>query len=69
MFEGDEGKGSGRSIPGFDLHEALVEMSNLKKYGGHEMAIGITLKKENFEDFKKNFEEISKEKNVKKFYQ
>lgn len=45
-FEDDIGKGSGRSLPGFDLHEALVESSAyLEKYGGHEMAVGLSLKK------------------------
>ena len=44
-FEGDEGKGSGRSIPGFDLHEALMKCSDtIEKFGGHSMAIGITVK-------------------------
>lgn len=43
-IEGDEGKGSGRSVPGFDLHQALVDSSQfLKKYGGHEMAVGLSL--------------------------
>lgn len=52
-FDGDEGKGSGRSIEGFDLYQALSDCSdNLLKYGGHEMAIGLSLKKENFEEFK-----------------
>ena len=38
--EGDTGIGSGRSLPGFDLHEALAELSEyLIKYGGHEMAV------------------------------
>ena len=38
------GKGSGRSIPGFDLHGALVSSSKyLEKYGGHEMAVGLSL--------------------------
>lgn len=65
-IEGDEGKGSGRSIPGIDLHQALVESSQyLKKYGGHEMAVGLSLEKNKIEDFRKHFEEILKEKNVK----
>ena len=60
-FEGSEGKGSGRSIPGFDLHEALCESSEyLEKYGGHEMAVGLSLKKENFQKFADKFEEIAK---------
>ena len=65
-IEGEEGKGSGRSIPGIDLHQALVESSQyLKKYGGHEMAVGLSLEKDKIEDFRKHFEEILKEKNVK----
>ena len=57
-FEGDEGKGSGRSIPGFDLHEALMECSTyLEKFGGHSMAVGITIKKDKFKEFKKVFTE------------
>lgn len=64
-FEGDEGKGSGRSIPGFDLHEALMECSEyLEKFGGHSMAVGITIKKDKFEDFKKAFTEYAKSKNI-----
>ena len=60
-FEGNEGKGSGRSIPGFDLNEALCESSEyLEKYGGHEMAVGLSLKKENFQKFADKFEEIAK---------
>lgn len=48
----------GRSIPGFDLHGALCATSNyLEKYGGHEMAVGLSLKRSNFENFTKAFEE------------
>ena len=65
-FENDIGKGSGRSVPGFDLHEALVHTSSwLEKYGGHAMAVGLSLKKENFEGFKKAFEELASESNIK----
>ena len=64
-FEGDEGKGSGRSVPGFDLHQALCDSSEyLEKYGGHEMAVGLSLKKDNFENFKNKFEELAKEQNT-----
>ena len=61
-FEEDGGNGSGRSIAGFDLHDALCKSSEyLEKYGGHEMAVGLTLKKENFDKFAENFEKIAKE--------
>lgn len=64
-FEGEEGKGSGRSVPGFDLHEALCKSSDyLEKYGGHEMAVGLTLKTNKFEEFQKYFEQIAKEEKV-----
>lgn len=64
-FEGDEGKGSGRSIPGFDLHEALMECSTyLEKFGGHSMAVGITIKKDKFKEFKKVFTEYAESKNI-----
>lgn len=64
-FEDGTAKGSGRSIPGFDLHEALCKCSNfLEKYGGHEMAVGLSLKEENFESFKKELVKIAKESKV-----
>ena len=67
-FEGEDGKGSGRSIPGFDLHAALCTSSNyLEKYGGHEMAVGLSLKKSMFEDFKTNFEELAKNSHTEEF--
>ena len=64
-FEENEGKGSGRSIPGFDLHDALMNCSDsIEKFGGHSMAIGISVKKENFEKFKEEFEEYAKNCNI-----
>ena len=53
-FEENIGKGSGRSLPGFDLHEALVESSEfLDKYGGHEMAVRFIAKKANVSKFQR----------------
>lgn len=64
-FEGEEGKGSGRSIPGFDLYEALTKCSTyLEKFGGHSMAVGVSVKKENFLKFKEEFEEYAKKSKV-----
>ena len=61
-FEDGEGKGSGRSIPGFDLHKALMECKDsLKKFGGHSMAVGVTVDEAQFEEFKHKIEEYAKE--------
>jgi single-stranded-DNA-specific exonuclease len=47
-------KGSGRSIEGFNLFSALMHCENLlEKFGGHEMAAGLSLKTENLDEFKK----------------
>lgn len=63
--EGDIGKGSGRSIPGFDLYEALTKCSKLiDRFGGHAMAIGITIKKDKFEEFKTEFEKTARENHI-----
>ena len=60
-YEEDLAKGSGRSVPGFDLHEALMKCQNsIERFGGHAMAIGITIKKDKFEEFSHQFEEIAK---------
>lgn len=67
-FDGEDGKGSGRSIPGFDLHAALCTSSNyLEKYGGHEMAVGLSLKKSMFEEFKINFEKLAQDAHTEEF--
>ncbi len=65
-YDGDEGKGSGRSIPGFDLHEALTNCSKyINKFGGHAMAIGINVNKENFQNFKDDFEKFASKSDIK----
>ena len=61
----DIGRGSGRSIPGFDLHEALTECKDiLDGFGGHSMAVGLSIKKDNMPLLKERFEEISKKANI-----
>ena len=53
---GELGRGSGRSISGFDLHGALQRVgSHLEKYGGHTMAAGFTVRRDKFEAFRAAF--------------
>jgi single-stranded-DNA-specific exonuclease len=50
------GSGSGRSIAGFHLCHALEACAaHLETYGGHEMAAGLKLQTEKFEDFRRQF--------------
>ena len=64
-FEGEDSKGSGRSIPGFNLHKAVYNCKNyLTACGGHSMAIGLSLKTKDFEPFKKAIIEYAKSKNI-----
>ena len=65
-FEEDgTGKGSGRSIPGFDLHDALMKcQDSLEKFGGHSMAVGVTIRKEKLEEFEKQFEKVAEEEKI-----
>ena len=55
-MDGDEGRGSGRSIPGFDLHEALTECSeHLERWGGHKYAAGLTVRRDKLGEFRDAF--------------
>lgn len=57
-----EAKGSGRSIEGFSLFEAICACGDLLiKFGGHPMAAGITLKSENIEAFRKRINQYAAE--------
>ena len=65
--EDDIGKGSGRSIEGFDLYENLMKcQDSLAGFGGHSMAIGLSVSKDNFNKFKKEFCELVKKANISK---
>ncbi len=54
------GKGSGRSIKGFDLYSALKECGALLEgYGGHTMAAGLTISEAQLEVFSRRFDEVA----------
>ena len=69
-FEGNDdpydpeaiGKGSGRSVSGMNLVDALSSCSDLlEKFGGHELAAGLTVKRKNLTKLKERIEEYAKE--------
>jgi single-stranded-DNA-specific exonuclease len=55
-FDGEIGKGSGRSISRFDLHAALLDCGDLlERYGGHHMAAGLTIRRDRLDEFRQRF--------------
>ncbi len=57
------GIGSARSVPGFNLHEALAECSHLlESHGGHAAAAGLKIKPENVDAFRQAFCQVAEEK-------
>ena len=59
-LDGDEGKGSARSIRGFDLYENLARCAqHLVGFGGHPMAAGLTISAPELESFRKEFYTIA----------
>lgn len=59
-------KGSGRSIPGLHLRDALDLLSKrhpnlLQKFGGHAMAAGVSLREDRFEAFAAAFESVAQQ--------
>ncbi len=62
-FDGDIGKGSGRSVKGLNLTDLLAECSDLLiEYGGHELAAGLSIERKNLPAFMERFERLSREK-------
>ena len=61
---GEELRGSGRSLTGFHLRDALDLVSKrepglILKFGGHAMAAGLTIRKSDFEKFDACFQEVA----------
>lgn len=60
--ESDEAKGSCRGIAGFNMFEALSYCEDiLLKYGGHELAAGLTISKDNIEKLREKINKFAKE--------
>ena len=65
----DLGKGSGRSVKGMNLVGALNYCEDvLEKYGGHELAAGLTVKRGNIEEFKRRINEYAAENLTDELY-
>ncbi len=60
-LEGEEGRGSGRSIPAFDLHGALAKCSqHLERWGGHKAAAGLSVRRDKLDEFSDCFNEVAR---------
>lgn len=61
-YEDGIARGSARSVEGFDLYKALTNSKNLlEKYGGHELAAGLTLKIENVDNLRQQINKYAKQ--------
>jgi single-stranded-DNA-specific exonuclease len=61
-LDNEIGKGSGRSMSGLNLYEAMNKCSELfVSFGGHEMAAGLTIKTDNIKAFKEKINAVAKE--------
>ena len=61
-FDGDIGKGSGRSTSRFNLHSALLSCGDLlERYGGHHMAAGLTIRRDQLDAFRERFGDVARQ--------
>ncbi|MBI4419744.1 MAG: single-stranded-DNA-specific exonuclease RecJ [Gemmatimonadetes bacterium] len=61
-LEGDQAKGSGRSISALNLHAALTRCAPLlTRYGGHRMAAGLALPRDRVDAFREAFNTVARE--------
>ena len=62
-LDGDEGKGSGRSISAFDLHAGLGACRDLlERFGGHRAAAGVTIAADRVEAFAERFNDVARQR-------
>jgi len=63
LDEDGAGHGSGRSIEGFSLVQALADCSDLlDKFGGHDMAAGLSITRDKVKAFRKRLNEVARKK-------
>ena len=56
----DRGKGSGRSVPGFNLVGALTACEDLlERFGGHELAAGLTVRRDRIDEFRRRINDYA----------
>lgn len=61
-FDGEKGKGSGRSVPEMNLFDALMDSEeHLSAFGGHAQAAGLSLNRGELDAFKKKINAFAKE--------
>ena len=61
-LDGERGKASSRSYGGFNLFASLERLSGLlESYGGHELAAGFTIGREEIDDFRRQVQRLAKE--------
>lgn len=61
-LEGNEGKGSGRSITPFDLHAGISRCrDHLLRFGGHRSAAGVTIARDRIAEFTQCFNDVARE--------
>ncbi len=59
-LDGKKGKGSGRSIPGFHLYDAIRScQDHLIAFGGHQQAVGLAIEACNLEAFRREFRDVA----------
>ena len=62
-LDGEEGRGSARSIPPFDLHGAISACAeHLDRFGGHHQAAGMDIRRDRVAAFREAFQAVARER-------